>query len=85
MIVLPMGKAHVFKKIGTPITTAEAAVPIPLLGYVGNYSYVGPNTESFIKNLLNIKVYSHPHPSNSINFHPSFPFNSFFLFSMDTD
>jgi hypothetical protein len=53
-IVLPAGMAHVFKKIGTPSTSA---IPVPLLGYAGDCSYVGPSAESFVENWLRLEVW----------------------------
>lgn len=54
-IVLPAGMAHVFKKIGTPSTSA--AMQVPILGYAGDSSYVGPSTESFVENWLLLEVF----------------------------
>lgn len=56
-IVLPPTKAHVFKKIGNTTDNSPGVIPVPILGYAGDCSYVGPSAESFGKNFLNIQVH----------------------------
>jgi len=56
VIVLPAGQAHVFKKIGKLIIPAASEeLPVPLLGYAGDCTYVGPSKQSFLQNWLRIK------------------------------
>jgi hypothetical protein len=54
-IVLPTRRVHVFKKIGNLRTTTRT-VPVPILGYAGDCSFIESSNESFTKNWLYIKV-----------------------------